>query len=79
LAGHAGADRVGLLAGYLGEPLDARVGQAGPGCKVPCSDFDYTCQDSWFTGYMLSRYGSWQAVKSHWLAGCRSNGREVGN
>jgi hypothetical protein len=27
LAGHAGADRVGLLAGHLGEPLDARVGR----------------------------------------------------
>jgi len=28
---------------------------------------DYQCQDSFFTDYMLRRYGTWQAAKSFWV------------
>jgi hypothetical protein len=38
------------------------LGQALPCSKMPCSLSDYTCQDNYFTSYMLSRYGSWQAA-----------------
>jgi hypothetical protein len=38
------------------------LGQACPGSKLPCSDSDYSCQDKWFTNYMLNRYRSWNAA-----------------
>jgi hypothetical protein len=39
------------------------IGQACPGSKLPCGP-DFACQHSWFTGYMLGRYGSWEAAAS---------------
>jgi len=49
-------------------PIGCRgLGQACPGSKLPCSDSDYTCQDNWFTNYMLERYGSWEAARQFWL------------
>lgn len=44
------------------------LGQALPCSKMPCSLSDYACQDNFFTGYMLSRYGSWDNARSFWLA-----------
>lgn len=43
------------------------LGQACPGSKLPCGD-DYTCQDAYFTNYMLGRYGSWENARAFWLA-----------
>ena len=40
---------------------------------------DYACQDTFFTEYMLRRYGTWQAAKSFWLSRVPINGRDVGN
>ena len=40
---------------------------------------DYSCQDHFFTDYMLRRYGTWQAAKSFWLARTPINGRDVGH
>jgi hypothetical protein len=54
------------------------LGQACPGTKLPCGN-DYACQDQYFTAYMESRYGSWQAAKAHWLARVPINGRDMGN
>jgi len=34
------------------------LGQACPGSKLPCSDSDWACQDSWFRNYAVARYGS---------------------
>ena len=42
------------------------LGQACPGSKLPCGD-DYACQDTWFTNYMLQRYGSWQNAYAFWV------------
>lgn len=42
------------------------LGQALPCSKLPCSLDDYACQDEWFTGYMLGRYGSWVAAAAYW-------------
>lgn len=42
------------------------LGQALPCSKMPCSLQDYACQDNYFTNYMLSRYGSWEAAASFW-------------
>jgi len=44
------------------------LGQALPCSKMPCSLSDYACQDNFFTGYMQSRYGTWDNAKSFWLA-----------
>lgn len=40
---------------------------------------DYSCQDEFFTDYMLQRYGSWEAARSFWLARVPINGKDVGN
>lgn len=40
---------------------------------------DYSCQDAFFTDYMLRRYKTWQAAKSFWLARVPINGQDVGN
>ncbi len=40
---------------------------------------DYSCQDRFFTDYMLRRYGTWQAAKSFWLNRTPINGRDVGH
>lgn len=29
---------------------------------------DYACQDAYFTGYAMRRYGSWEAAQAFWLA-----------
>ena len=34
------------------------LGQACPGSKLPCTNYDYACQDAWFTNYMIQMYGS---------------------
>ncbi len=34
------------------------LGQACPGSKLPCSLYDWTCQDDWFRSYAISTYGS---------------------
>lgn len=44
---------------YLG---CAGIGQACPGSKLPCTLYDWTCQNNYFTNYMLVVYGSWQAA-----------------
>lgn len=42
------------------------IGQACPGSKLPCGDYDFACQHEWFTGYMLGRYGSWDNAVAFW-------------
>jgi hypothetical protein len=45
------------------------LGQACPASKLlaVCPVVtDYACQDAWFTNYMLSRYGTWEAAKAFW-------------
>lgn len=44
------------------------LGQALPCSKMPCNLVDYACQDSFFTQYMLGRYGNWEAARSFWLS-----------
>ena len=44
------------------------LGQALPCSKMPCSLTDYACQDNYFTGYALARYGSWSAARAFWDA-----------
>ena len=44
------------------------LGQALPCSKMPCSLSDYACQDNFFTGYMQSRYGSWENAQAFWLS-----------
>lgn len=44
------------------------IGQALPCSKLPCSLTDYACQDTWFSNYMLSRYGTWENAKAFWIA-----------
>jgi hypothetical protein len=41
------------------------IGQACPGSKLPCGA-DFACQHAWFTGYAMSRYGSWEAAWAAW-------------
>ncbi len=43
------------------------LGQALPCSKMPCSLSDYACQDNFFTGYMIARYGSWENARAFWL------------
>lgn len=45
------------------------LGQACPGSKLlaVCPALDYACEDSYFTGYMQQRYGSWQAAYEFWI------------
>jgi hypothetical protein len=43
------------------------IGQALPCSKMPCGLADYICQNNWFTNYMQSRYGSWQAAYNYWV------------
>ena len=44
---------------YLG---CAGIGQACPGSKLPCSLYDWVCQNNYFTSYMYAVYGSWAAA-----------------
>lgn len=51
--------------------LACGLGQALPCSKLlaVCPDLsNYGCQDSFFTNYMLGRYGSWSNAKAFWLA-----------
>lgn len=43
------------------------LGQALPCSKLPCTLSDYACQDRWFTGYMQSRYGTWENAQAFWI------------
>lgn len=44
------------------------LGQACPASKLlaVCPTMDYSCEDSWFTGYMISRYGTWANAWAIW-------------
>lgn len=44
------------------------LGQALPCSKMGCSLSDYDCQDRFFTGYAMARYGSWENAKAFWVA-----------
>lgn len=53
------------------------LGQACPASKLlaVCPNEDYGCEDSWFTQYMLSSYGSWQNAYAWWIrTDCRTHG-----
>jgi len=45
------------------------LGQACPASKLlqVCPTMDYACEDSWFTNYMVNRYGTWENAKTFWL------------
>ena len=53
---------------YQGEKA-CGLGQAYPCSKLRavCSLSDRECQDASWTGYMLSRYGSWNNARTYWL------------
>jgi hypothetical protein len=42
------------------------LGQALPCSKMGCGLDDYACQDTFFTNYMLNRYGSWSNARAFW-------------
>jgi hypothetical protein len=53
------------------DAINTNSGACGLGQSLPCSKLtsacqdwqtDYACQDNYFTGYMLRRYGSWLAA-----------------
>lgn len=44
------------------------LGQALPCSKMACSLGDYSCQDAWFTNYMVNRYGTWENAKATWIS-----------
>ena len=44
------------------------LGQALPCSKMPCTLQDYVCQDEYFTGYMQSRYGTWENAYQFWVS-----------
>lgn len=44
------------------------LGQALPCSKMPCSLTDYNCQDTFFTNYMVNRYGTWEKAMAFWQA-----------
>lgn len=44
------------------------IGQSCPASKIAHCGSDYACQNAWFTGYAISRYGSWQKAYQFWLA-----------
>lgn len=43
------------------------LGQALPCSKMGCNLGDYSCQDTWFTSYMLRNYGTWANAWQHEL------------
>lgn len=63
------ADAINPTSGACG------VGQALPCSKLPCTLDDYNCQDTWFTNYMLDRYGSWAKAWAYWncIGQCTNN------
>lgn len=44
------------------------IGQSCPASKIAHCGSDYTCQNAWFSGYAISRYGSWAKAYQFWLA-----------
>lgn len=44
------------------------IGQAWPCEKMPCTLYDYECQNQFFTSYMVGRYGSWELAYDYWVA-----------
>lgn len=46
------------------------IGQACPGSKLlaVCPNLDYACQNTFFTNYVVARYGSWANAYAEWLA-----------
>lgn len=44
------------------------LGQALPCSKMGCNLGDYACQDAYFTGYMQSRYGTWENARAFWIS-----------
>jgi len=44
-----------------------------------CPSLEYTCEDNYFTSYMLKRYKTWASAKAFWLARTPINGKDVGN
>ena len=44
------------------------IGQALPCSKLPCALDDYACENSYFTNYAVSRYGSWYNAYLYWMA-----------
>lgn len=49
------------------------IGQDCNGIVKDKCGANYECQDSFFTDYMLRRYGTWLAAKSFWLGNCGSS------
>lgn len=43
------------------------IGQSCPKSKIDHCGADFACQDSWFSGYAVSRYGSWEGAYNFWL------------
>jgi hypothetical protein len=45
------------------------LGQACPGSKLlaVCPNLDYACEDTFFTNYMKSRYGTWYNAYIFWI------------
>lgn len=43
------------------------IGQALPCSKMGCDLSDYACENAFFTGYAMNRYGSWEAAYNFWL------------
>lgn len=45
------------------------IGQACPASKLLniCPDLSYTCQNNFFTGYAVARYGSWEGAYNFWI------------
>jgi DNA-binding transcriptional MerR regulator len=43
------------------------IGQALPCSKLPCALDDYACENSYFTNYAVSRYGSWYNAYVYWI------------
>jgi len=45
------------------------LGQACPASKLldDCPQLDYACEDSWFTQYMIDKYGTWANAYAFWI------------
>lgn len=52
----------------LGQNCPDKHGRIGVVIACPNWRTDYACQDAWFTGYCMNRYGSWENARSFWIA-----------
>lgn len=45
------------------------IGQACPASKLlaVCPNADYACENDFFTGYAIARYGSWEGAYNFWI------------